>query len=217
MLRWAPSSCLWWCIFIITLRGVIFQTIVRKPLCSFLFFFFFFCSLMIFPVPSLYQRAFFVSWGRKQQLSMNELFAVDPSGRSAHGCNNLAAGSCWVMSHAALADITQPARSNPVARQPFAVQSLAQPRETQLLIAHQKSYTLKMPADLTWGWRWKIASHLNSVSTKFANQQRQIVLIASKATLLNFSSSSFWSLECHKPFPWCSSCAQRWFDLPVRS
>lgn len=58
------------------------------------------------------------------------------------------------MSHTALADITQPARSSRVARQPIAIQSLVQPRETQLLIALQKGYTLKVPELLTEQQVW---------------------------------------------------------------
>lgn len=63
------------------------------------------------------------------------------------------------MSHIALADITQPARSNRVARQPIAIQTLAQPRETQLLIALQKGYALQMPALLTEQQVWLEAEY----------------------------------------------------------
>lgn len=60
----------------------------------------------------------------------------------------------------------------------------------------------------------KITSHPDYLSTKSAKYQRRIIWAAWKATLLNPSSSSPWSLESHR---WPSSYVGSQFDLPVRS
>jgi len=98
-------------------------------------------GLMIFPVPSLYQRAFLLPGEESSSWAWMSCLCVNPNGWSLYSCNQLAAGSCWVTSHVALVDIMQPARSNSVARQPITTQSPVHSRETQSLIALQKGYT----------------------------------------------------------------------------
>lgn len=97
------------------LKGSNFPNHCLKTVMELNVLFFLFCSLMIFPVPSLYQRAFLFPGEESSSWAWMSCLCVNPSGWSSSGCNNprlAAAGWChtqpWLTSRSQLGALVFP-------------------------------------------------------------------------------------------------------------